>query len=147
MLILEAVVIPIDKHTNITKILGSKNIKSKPNFIFDEHVINFLNEIYLFANNIKEIRDYPDLFSFAFWCRKKNIINLKSKYTNHNKRIGRGIVYHITPSNVPMNFAYSFAFGMLSGNFNIVRLPSKKFHQINIFINIIKKYVIKKNIE
>ena len=25
-----------------------------------------------------------------------------------NLRIGRGIAFHITPSNVPLNFAYSF---------------------------------------
>ena len=57
--------------------------------------------------------------------------------------LGRGTVLHITPSNVPMNFAYSYMFGILSGNNNIVRLPSRKFVQINILNKIISK-ILKK---
>ena len=134
----------IDKNLNITKILGSENKYLKPNFIFEELIISFLNEIYLSINKIKEARLYSDLATFGFWCRKKNIENLLKKYKNNEIRIGRGIVYHIAPSNVPMNFAYSFAFGMLSGNYNLVRLPSKKYYQIHVLCDIIRKICSKK---
>ena len=56
--------------------------------------------------------------------------------------MGRGIIYHIAPSNVPVNFAYSLISGILSGNVNIVRLPSKNYDQINIIcdaINLLKE--------
>ena len=46
--------------------------------------------------------------------------------------MGLGVVFHITPSNVPVNFAFSFVFGLLSGNANIVRVPSNPFPQIGI---------------
>ena len=46
--------------------------------------------------------------------------------------IGRGSILHITPSNVPMNFAYSLSFGLLSGNRNIIRLPGRNFIQIKL---------------
>ena len=46
-----------------------------------------------------------------------------------------------------MTFAYSFAFGLLSGNNNIVRLPSKNFDQVKILIEIIKSILKKKNLE
>jgi hypothetical protein len=39
---------------------------------------------------------------------------------------------------MPMNFAYSLVSGILSGNLNIVRLPSKQFKQIDIICDSIK---------
>jgi hypothetical protein len=47
-------------------------------------------------------------------------------------RLGLGVVFHIAPSNVPVNFAFSFAFGLLSGNANVVRVPSRDFPQTEI---------------
>ena len=37
--------------------------------------------------------------------------------------------------NIPVNFAFSFLMGFLSGNSNIVRLPTKEFDQIKIFVS------------
>jgi hypothetical protein len=76
---------------------------------------------------------YPELTSLAFFCRKGNIGLLKNKYVQPStSRLGRGIVFHITPSNVPLNFAYSLVSGILSGNINIVRVPSRDFEQVRI---------------
>ena len=50
---------------------------------------------------------YPDLKSLAFWCRNKNISKLKKEFNKNKNRIGLGLVFHITPSNIPTNFAYS----------------------------------------
>ena len=72
--------------------------------------------------------------AFAFWCRESNLKNLKKKYCVDGSRKGRGLTFHIAPSNVPINFAFSFAFSLLSGNNNIVRLPSTDFPQIKIFL-------------
>ena len=52
--------------------------------------------------------------------------------TRDGIRIGKGLVFHIAPSNVPVNFAYSLALGLLSGNANIVRVSSKPFSQVDI---------------
>ena len=49
------------------------------------------------------------------------------------------MIFHITPANIPTNFAYSLIFGLLSGNANVVKAPSKNFEQINIICRIIKK--------
>jgi len=49
------------------------------------------------------------------------------------------VVFHISPSNVPINFAYSLVAGLLSGNANIVRLSSKAFEQVDILCEIINK--------
>ena len=73
---------------------------------------------------------YPDIKTLAFWCRKKNILNLQKKLQTDEPRLGLGLIFHITPSNIPTNFAYSLIFGLLTGNSNIVKIPSKKFEQI-----------------
>ena len=97
-------------------------------------------------NSSNLIRKYPDIKTLSFWCRSKNIHNLKNKFylNNNDLRIGVGLVFHITPSNIPTNFAYSLLFGLLSGNSNIIKVPSKKFPQIDIICNSIKKLLKKK---
>lgn len=70
-----------------------------------------------------DIRAYPDAASFAFWCRSANLARLQRELDRETLRLGRGVALHIAPANVPVNFAYSFAFGLLSGNANIVRVP------------------------
>ena len=59
-------------------------------------------------------------------------------------RLGLGLAFHIAPSNVPVNFAFSFAFGLLSGNANIVRAPSKSFPQVDLICNEIKNLLLHK---
>lgn len=109
---------------------------------FNELSINFLNDLSKLILKNRKSKEYPDLITFGFWCREKNILNLKKNYKLEGL-FGRGLVCHITPSNVPLNFLYSFAFGLLTGNSNIVKIPSKQFKVINFFFNIFKK--IKKN--
>jgi hypothetical protein len=70
-----------------------------------------------------DIRAYPDAASFAYWCRPANLARLRRHVEHEPLRLGRGVALHIAPSNVPVNFAYSFAFGLLAGNANIVRVP------------------------
>lgn len=115
-------------------------IQQSPLEPFSEESIEYLNALSLALNKTPNVRDYPDVATFAFFCRKANILNLKKQYTTENIiRLGRGVVFHIAPSNVPVNFAYSLICGILSGNLNIVRVPSKNFEQVEIIVNAIRK--------
>ena len=134
----------INSNSKIEKILGKLPVLQNPSCIFDKLVISFLDDISIAIKKSKLAFPYSDLKSFGFWCRKENIINISENYPKKNLMLGRGIVLHITPSNVPLNFAYSFSFGMLSGNSNIVRLPSRNFTQVNILCRIIYK-ILKKS--
>ena len=136
----------IETSSKIEKILGKLPLIQNPICIFDKLVINFLDDISVAIKKSKLASPYSDLKSFGFWCRKANLINISENYQKKNLMLGRGIVLHITPSNVPLNFAFSFAFGMLSGNSNIVRLPSRNFVQVNILCKIIYKTIKKKKI-
>jgi hypothetical protein len=125
-------------------IVGNFNLKDGPNDIFNNNVISFLNEISKEVLNNSKCKKFPDLVSFGFWCRENNIKKIFNNYSFFRNRMGRGTVLHISPSNVPTNFAYSMAFGLLSGNNNIVRLPSKNFLQVEALCSILKKISKKK---
>ena len=105
---------------------------------FCEEVISFLNDL---SKKLISEKAYSDIVTFAFWIRQAAIISEKSKYEDLNTRLGRGIVFHVAPSNVAINFAFSLAAGLLSGNANIVRLPSKDFVQVDIIANAINELI------
>ena len=128
----------------INSIIGNLDLKDGPHNIFDNEIILFLNEISHEILRSNKTKKFPDLVSFGFWCRMSNLKKIYKKYDIFNNRIGRGTVLHITPSNVPTNFAYSMVFGLLSGNNNIIRLPSKNFHQVKILCDILFKISKKK---
>ena len=103
---------------------------------FDCDVISFLNDL---SSELRKNRGYPDVATFGFWCRKAALLQEKEKYDDLSERFGKGIVFHSTPSNVPVNFAFSFAAGLLAGNANIVRLPGKPFEQAGIISDAISR--------
>lgn len=102
-------------------------------------VIDFCSDLSRLILKNEEARDYPDLMTFAYYCRRANLHRLRLVLPETETRLCRGIVLHIAPANIPINFAFSFLFGILCGNANLVRLPSKKFRQIEIFMNSINK--------
>lgn len=106
---------------------------------YDPLVCEFLDIFSKNLNNDKKIENLSDLKTLAFWCRKKNIDILKNKYATKDLRLGLGLVFHVTPSNIPTNFAYSLIFGLLTGNSNIVKVPSQNFEQIKIICNNLNK--------
>ena len=121
------------------KIKSIDNLKLNINKPFNELSIDFLDDLSEEIKKIKIVKMYPDLYYLIFWCTKRNILNLKHKHKTNNFRIGRGFVFHVCPNNVPINFIYSFMIGLLSGNSNIVKLPSKDFKEIDILLKCIKK--------
>lgn len=109
--------------------------KAKPQVPFCDEVIDYLNALSLSLMRDREARLYPDVVTFAFFCRKANLQALKAQYTHEGEiRLGRGLAFHIAPSNVPVNFAYSLVAGLLSGCTNIVRVSSKDFPQVNLIV-------------
>ncbi|MBQ8056676.1 MAG: hypothetical protein IJ270_07700, partial [Paludibacteraceae bacterium] len=113
-------------------------IEVKPLPIFDERILTFFSELSKSLMKDKLAQKYSDVVTFAFFCRKSNLQNLQKKYTEDLLRFGRGMVFHIAPSNVPINFAYSLLVGMLSGNVNVVRVSNKNFPQVDLVVQHIK---------
>ena len=99
---------------------------------FDDSVMDYLNRVSNILLKKPDARLYPDVVTFAFWCRKASVKKMRKNYTDIANRIGRGVVFHIAPANVAVNFAYSLATGFMAGNANVVRLPSNTFPQVDI---------------
>lgn len=99
---------------------------------YDDLVCEWLSNLSNLLMSDAEAKQYPDVISFAYWCRRANIERLKEQFTNDELRLGVGMAFHITPSNVPINFAFSYVLSLLAGNANIVRVPSKPFAQTDI---------------
>lgn len=111
--------------------------------LFSEDTVSFLSEISELLLKSPATRNYPDVATFAFYCRKANLNSIKrAHYTASDKRIGRGILFHVTPGNVPVNFAYSLLVGVVTGNINIVRIPTKNFEQVELIVNAFKTILL-----
>jgi len=109
--------------------------------VFADEAIAFLGELSQVLSKDLRTRAFPDVATFAFFCRKANLLKIKQQYDCQG-RLGRGIVFHIAPSNVPVNFAYSLVCGILAGNINIVRVSSKTFQQVQIICENIEKIAL-----
>lgn len=119
-------------------LVGDKKFNNNSLNPYNNNVCHFLDKFSLELRK-KKYNRYPDLKSLSFWCRKKNIDKLKINFDGKEIKKGRGLIFHITPSNVPTNFMYSLIFGLLTGNSNVVKVPSKKITQILIICKIIRK--------
>ena len=64
-------------------ILGRLNVSQKSLKIFDNRVIDFLDEISIEIKRSKSARTFSDLQAFGFWCRKANINRLSKNYTRN----------------------------------------------------------------
>ena len=108
--------------------------------VFADDVCSFLNELSTEIRKDKEAKRFPDVVTFGFFCRKANIESLKNEYSEEG-RIGRGLSFHIAPSNVPINFAYTLVAGLLAGNACVVRTSSKDFEQTRILCRLMKSVI------
>lgn len=120
----------------------NKDFKIKSFEVYNKLSLSFLSDL---ANEIKRDKNavkYPDLIYLMYWCCKQ--IKLIKSEEKKFLAMGRGLAFHVCPSNVPTNFIYSFLFGLLSGNSNIVKIPNKNFTEKNIALSILKNLLNKK---
>lgn len=109
--------------------------QKKPDVPFADCVVAFLNALSSSLLKDAQSRMFPDVITFAFFCRKASLMTMKEQYAKDTAiRLGRGILFHIAPSNVPINFGYSLVAGLLAGNLNIVRVSSKPFPQVDLIV-------------
>lgn len=130
-----------DPLRNVAFLVGSQeNIENVGNLSvkqpFNETILDFLNAL---SKELITARLFPDVVTLGFWLRKASLLALKERFYNDDNKVGRGTAFHITPSNVPVNYAYSLFTGLICGNANIVRIPSRDFPQVTIINDAIKK--------
>lgn len=106
---------------------------------FSNQAIAFLAD--LSRELLKDVRtrQYVDVVSYAYWIRKASIENVRSKHLDYHCRLGRGVAFHIAPSNVPVNFAVSMTSSLLAGNCTLIRVSNKQFPQVDIICEAMNK--------
>ena len=114
----------------------SKVLHSSPTRIFHSKIVDFLTTLSNSILHDLEASQHPDLTYFAFWIRAGNLDSWRDLHGN-KFRFGLGPTLHITPANVPTNFLYSMVFGLVSGNSNVIRVPTKDFPQVKIITRIL----------
>lgn len=103
---------------------------------FHPDVIDLLDRVSrrLLAN--RAARKFPDVVTFGFWIRRASTVQMRDRFlTDGVFRLGRGLVFHVAPSNVAVNFAYSLTAALLCGNANVVKAPSKDFEQVTLIVD------------
>lgn len=123
--------------TNIEFLVGNINIlENMPQVpalpMFSDKMTDFLTALSRTLLNDKRTRQNEDVTSYAYWIRKSSIETAKKRHPDYTSRIGRGIAFHVAPSNVPVNFAVSMTSSILAGNASIIRISNKKFEQVDI---------------
>jgi hypothetical protein len=109
---------------------------------FNPIIVEYINEVSSVLLKDKNLKQYPEMVALGFWMRKSHIGKLKEYFQKSNEDkilLGRGVVFHIAPSNVDTIFIYSLFLSMLCGNSNIVRISSKDNIQVTLLISILQK--------
>ena len=135
-----------DVYDRIRFLTGDRNVLENmirvcPKQPFSDDTIEFLTALSKILMESREAKAFPDVVTLGFWLRKASLMQLKREHFDpkNNYMIGRGVAFHIAPSNVPVNFAYSLFTGLLCGNANVVRVPSKDFPQVSIINTAIRE--------
>jgi len=117
--------IPVELRPRVDFLLGHpEQLSDLPVPVFDPARLAFLADLSSELLRSTRGRDLPDVVTFAYWCRKANLARLAAQAQDGRLRVGLGLVFHLCPSNVPVNAAFSMAFGLLTGNTGVLRLPS-----------------------
>jgi len=125
---------------NIHYVCGSPEllgecINAIPFSPFTGEIIDFVASFSDCLRNDLESKKYPDVLALAFWCRKAALRQMKDTCRDAENRLGRGMVFHIAPSSIPLHFAYSLIAGLLAGNANVVKISSREYPQAKLVIN------------
>lgn len=126
--------------SDVQLLCGGDCAHARPLKPFAEPVVAFLSDLGAALLKDRQAKAYPDVVTFAFFCRRANLEALKAEYAGQaDDRLGRGLTFHIAPSNVPINFAYSLVAAMLSGNACVVKASSQDFVQTRIVCRAMEK--------
>ena len=129
----------MDLLNQVTFLTGNRDVLERISAVatmptFDDLTVDFLNELSRALLSKAEYRTYVDLMSYGFWIRKSHLMKERVRYEGRF-RMGRGVAFHIAPSNVPVNFAVSMTSALLAGNACVIRVSEKEFDQVRIITN------------
>lgn len=123
-------------------LMQSGKLRALP--MFSKEMTDFLANLSRMLLSDERAKDYVDVISYAYWIRNSSLLKERDKYHDRDSRLGRGIAFHIAPSNVPVNFAVSMTSSLLAGNGCIVRVSDKPFMQVSLICEAINRLLSEK---
>ena len=111
---------------DVTLLAGTAEPEATPWAPFDPRAVDFLADLSAELRRDPATRRREAEAALAFWCRPAHLEELARRHAAPLPRLGRGLVFHLAPANVPALFTYTLATGLLSGNANVVRLSSRR---------------------
>lgn len=124
---------------NITLLAGTAQPEVTPWPPFDPRAMSFLAELSEELLRTPDTRRLEAAAAFGFWCRRARLEALARRHASPLPRLGRGLVFHLAPSNVPALFAYTLALGLLAGDANIVRLSSRRAEEEASLLSVLNR--------
>ncbi len=122
---------------NVTLLSGVETPEAAPWPPFDPRAVGFLADLSQAILRSPDARRQEAVCAFGFWCRRAHLEALERRHACPLPRLGRGLVFHVAPSNVPVQFAYSMAIGLLAGNANVVRLSSRRAGEDTVLLSLL----------
>ena len=113
---------------------------------FDKLALDFIEELSVLFTKEPKYRSVPEIYALGFWCRKAHIDKLMCRQLDKwggAQRKGKGMVLHITPSNMPTMFAYSWISSLLSGCGNVVRISGRENETTGMILDGIRQVIDK----
>ncbi len=129
------IVIPKNKRTLDDLYISRKVIKP-----FSDILIEFVSDVSKAILKNKTLKEYPELIALGFWMRKSHLKVLHTYFKKQESKkilLGRGVVFHMAPSNIDTIFVYSWFVSLLVGNSNILRISDKNNIQTDTLLHII----------
>ena len=126
------------------RLCGGDWTQARPTEPFSDAACAFLADLSAALLKSPAAKPFPDVITFAFFCRRAELSRLREQYAAEG-RLGRGLVFHVAPGNVAVNFAYSLAAALLSGNASVVKAPSRDFEQIRVLTTAMESLLAEKH--
>ena len=123
----------------VTVLAGTSRPSAEPWEPFDRRAVEFLAQLSEVILKDPTARRQEAVSAFGFWCRRAHLQALERRHAYPGARLGRGLIFHVAPSNVPVMFAYSYAVGLLAGNANIVRLSSRRREEDAALLDLLRR--------
>lgn len=94
---------------------------------FDARAVAFVERFSQRLLTARAVRQHPELAALGHWFRGASLRRMAGDAAPRegSMQLGRGLAFHIAPSNVDSVFLYSCLISLLAGNPNIVRLSQK----------------------
>lgn len=106
---------------------------------FDPRVVRFAGRLSRRLLTDRRIREFPELAALAHWFRHARLDMMAETYATERAEtytVGRGLAFHLAPSNVDSVSIYSWLLSLLAGNTNIVRVSQRLGAQLQLFLKI-----------